>query len=248
MRITTSNRSNCMNRNWKQWFSTVMYRTPFHGFGVPLTLDARLIRLCVICMRLCALLIPLRALLIRLCHLLIWLFEVLICLCVLLFWLCNLLIWLYALFIRWALFIALLVCACCIPMLCMRSLYTCAIRMHSCYSVFLCALSMRSFEVLFICALCMCPPYALFTCALSMCSLPVIFIRTLFMCSSYAFFNSACTIKVLKKLGLEIYQENVTQDNICRLSTANFQKKGTTDCVKKLHVRLWVIHSSKRKW
>lgn len=243
MRITTNNRSNRMNRNWKQWFSTVMYRTPFHGFGVPLTLDARLIRLCVICMRLCALLIPLRALLIRLCHLLIWLFEVLICLCVLLFWLCNLLIWLYALFIRWALFIALLVCACCIHVL-----FLCTLAIRSFYVLFQCVLLKYSLFALCICALRMHSLHALFICALSMCSLPVIFIRTLFMCSSYAFFNSACTIKVLRKLSLEIYQENVTQDNICRLSTANSQKKGTIDCVKELHVRLWVIHSSKRKW
>ena len=62
--------------------------------------------------------------------------------------------------------------------------------------------------------------------------------------------------EVLKKLGLEIYekkftQEKISADIVCKLSTANFQKIGITDCLsclRELHVRLWIMHSSKGKW
>ena len=162
-------------------------------------------------------------------HLLIWLFEIRICLCLLLYWFCSLLIWSYALSIRWALFIALLLYACCIRIHCIHVLFICALSIRSFYVLFQCVLLKYSLFVRCICALCMQSFHVLFLCALSMCSLYVIFICALFVCFLNAVFNWACAIKVLKKLGLDICRENVTQETIsadivCKLSTADFEK------------------------
>ena len=59
--------------------------------------------------------------------------------------------------------------------------------------------------------------------------------------------------EVLKKLGLKIYQEKFTQEKIsadilCKLSIADFQKIGITDCLSclwELHVQLWIMHPRK---
>ena len=62
--------------------------------------------------------------------------------------------------------------------------------------------------------------------------------------------------EVLKKLGLEIYQENFTQEKIsadivCKFSIADFQRIWIIvrlSCYWELHDRIWIIHSSKGKW